>query len=73
MASDGMRCYEQAESNLLSALMTPREFLSRDASYFVIVVMAAVAYLVDSRSRDLFPRTIRLDGYIRAHITRLDT
>jgi hypothetical protein len=71
---DCMRRDKQAESNLLSALMTAREFLSRDTSYFVIVVMAAVTDLVDSRSRDLFPRTIHLDGCTGAHrITRLDT
>ncbi len=48
VAPDGMGCNQQAESNLLSALMTPGEFLSRDASYFMIMVMAAVADLVNS-------------------------
>ena len=47
VALDGMRRDQQAEPNLLSALMTSREVLSRNASHFVIVMMAAMADLVD--------------------------
>jgi hypothetical protein len=44
---DGVRCNQQGESNLLSTLVTTREFLSRDARHFMIVMMAAMADLVN--------------------------
>ena len=62
VALDGMRRDQQAESNLLSALMTSREILSRDAGHFVIMVMAAMADLINSRLRHLFPGTVHLDS-----------
>ena len=48
MTLDGMGCDQQGESNLLPALMAAGELLSREASHFVIMVMAAMAHLVNS-------------------------
>lgn len=48
VAPDVMRGDQQGESNLFSTLMALGEFLSGDASDFVIVMMAVMADLVDS-------------------------
>ncbi len=61
MAPDSMRCNQQGKSNLFATLMATREVLSRNASHFVIVMMAAMADLVNPRFRDLFAGTIHLN------------
>ena len=47
MALHRMRCDQQTKSNLLPTLMTTGEFFPGDTSHFVIVVMAAMANLVN--------------------------
>ena len=58
MATNVMRSNQQGESNLVPAFMTPWELLSRDARDFVIMVMAAVADLINPRLRDLLSGTV---------------
>ena len=47
VALDSMSGNQQGESHLLSALMAPGKLLPGDARYLVIVMMAAMAHLVD--------------------------
>jgi hypothetical protein len=47
VALDSMSRNQQGKSHLLPALTTAREIFSRDASHFVIVMMAPMADLVD--------------------------
>jgi len=66
---NGMGCDQQAEANELAALMALRELFSRDARHFMIVMMAAVADLVNPRPGNLLPGTVHLDGKVCAHKT----
>lgn len=42
-----VRRNQQTEANLVSTVLTSGKFFSRDTRYFVIVMMAVVANLVD--------------------------
>jgi len=62
-----MRCDKQTESNAVSTLMTGRELFSGKAGHFMIVMVTAMAYFVNSRFRNLFAGTILLHSEVGAH------
>jgi hypothetical protein len=69
MTPGRVSCHEQSESHPVSALVTVRKVLSRKASYFVIMAMAAMADFINPGFGDLCAGTVCEYGNRGAHGT----